>query len=128
MKMRSLRSRNELTRVEGVQSLYCMLYIHSIKGGISGAPLKPLRDDSVLKALSSLRGLRGAPAEPPLCRETQSLGQQMLNATVGKNGLRVSRMKFMQRPGVQPSEKLASLGIIGAQPRAPLKPLLHQRG
>ena len=31
-----------------------------------------------LKALSSLRGLRGAPAVPPLCRETQSLGQQML--------------------------------------------------
>ena len=32
---------------------------------------------------------------PPLCRETQSLGQQMLefgckNATVGKNGLRTS--------------------------------------
>ena len=28
-----------------------------------------------------------APAVPPLCRETQSLGQQMLNATVGINGL-----------------------------------------
>ena len=41
-------------------------------------PLKPLRDDSVLRALSSLRGLRGAPAVPPLCRETQFLGQQML--------------------------------------------------
>ena len=62
-------------------------------GGTSGAPLKPLRDDSVLRALSSLRGLRGAPEVPPLCRETQSLGQQMLelgceNATVGKNGLK----------------------------------------
>ena len=31
-----------------------------------------------LRALSTLRGLRGAPAVPPLCRETQSLGQQML--------------------------------------------------
>ena len=31
-----------------------------------------------LGALSSLRGLRGAPEVPPLCRETQSLGQQML--------------------------------------------------
>ena len=51
-------------------------------GGTSGAPLKPLRDDSALRALSTLRGLRGAPAVPPLCRETQSLGQQMLNATV----------------------------------------------
>ena len=40
-----------------------------------------------MRALSSLRGLRGAPAVPPLCRETQSLGQQMLNATVGINGL-----------------------------------------
>ena len=41
-----------------------------------------------LRALSSLRGLRGAPKVPPLCRETQSLGQHMLelsceNATVG---------------------------------------------
>ena len=56
-------------------------------GGTSGAPLKPLRDDSALRALSTLRELRGAPAVPPLCRETQSLGQQMLNATVGINGL-----------------------------------------
>ena len=31
-----------------------------------------------LRALSTLRGLRGAPEVPPLCRETQSLGQQML--------------------------------------------------
>ena len=43
-------------------------------GGTAGAPLKPLRDDSALRALSSLRGLNG---------------QQMLNATVGKNGLSV---------------------------------------
>ena len=47
-------------------------------GGTSDAPLKPLRDDSALRTLSSLRGLRGAPAVPPLCRETQSLGQHML--------------------------------------------------
>ena len=57
-------------------------------GGTSGAPLKPLRVDSVLRALSSLRGIRGAPEVPPLCRETQSLGQQILNAPVGINGLR----------------------------------------
>ena len=57
-------------------------------GGPSGAPLKPLRDDSALRALSTLRGLRGAPEVPPLCRETQSLGQQMLNAPLGINGLR----------------------------------------
>ena len=31
-----------------------------------------------MRALSTLRGLRGAPEVPPLCRETQSLGQQML--------------------------------------------------
>ena len=47
-------------------------------GGPSGAPLKPLRDDSALRAPSFLGGLRGAPEVPPLCRETQSLGQQML--------------------------------------------------
>ena len=56
-------------------------------GGTSGAPLKPLRVDSALRALLSLRGLRGAPEVPPLCRETQSLGQQMLNASVGINFL-----------------------------------------
>ena len=48
-------------------------------GGTSGAPLKPLRVDSALRALSTLRGLRGAPEVSPLCRETQSLGQQMKN-------------------------------------------------
>ena len=37
-----------------------------------------------LRALSNLRGLRGAPEVPPLCRETQSLGQQMLNAPVSE--------------------------------------------
>ena len=41
-----------------------------IRGDTSGAPLKPLRDDSALRILSSLRGLRGAPEVPPLCRET----------------------------------------------------------
>ena len=30
-------------------------------GGTSGAPLKPLRDDSALRALSTLRGLRVSP-------------------------------------------------------------------
>ena len=34
----------------------------------------------ICRALSTLRGLRGAPEVPPLCRETQSLGQQMLKA------------------------------------------------
>ena len=57
-------------------------------GGASGAPLKPLRVDSALKALSTLGGLRGAPEVPPLCRETQSLGQQMLKEPLGINGLR----------------------------------------
>ena len=39
-------------------------------GGTSGAPLKLLRDDSALRTLSSLGGLRGATKVPPLCRET----------------------------------------------------------
>ena len=34
--------------------------------------------DSALRALSTLRGLRVAPEVPPLCRETQSRGQHML--------------------------------------------------
>ena len=41
------------------------------------------------RALSTLRGLRGAPEVPPLCRETQSLGQQMLDAPFGINGIEV---------------------------------------
>ena len=52
-----------------------------------GAPLKHLRVDSALRELSTLRGLRGAPEVPPLCRETQSLGQQMLKTPFGINGL-----------------------------------------
>ena len=59
-------------------------------GGTSGAPLKPFGVDSALRTLSTLRGLRGAPEVPPLCRETQSLGQPMLNAPLGINGLRCS--------------------------------------
>ena len=45
------------------------------------------RVDSALRALSTLRGLRGAPEVPPLYRGTQSLGQQMLNVPVSINGL-----------------------------------------
>ena len=77
----------------GAFNIYCPRDCVSLhNGGTSGAPLKPLRVDSALRALSSLRGLRMAPTVPPLCRETQSLGQQMLelsceNATVGINGL-----------------------------------------
>ena len=52
-------------------------------GSTAGAPLKPLRDDSALRALSSLRGLRGL----PLCRET--LVSRTANfGTVGENWLR----------------------------------------
>ena len=40
-----------------------------------------------LRALSTLRGLRGAPEVPPLCQETPSLGQQMLKEPLGINGL-----------------------------------------
>ena len=55
-------------------------------GGTAGAPLKSLRDDSALRALSSLRGLRGAPKAPPLCRET--LVSRTANVgTEGMNGL-----------------------------------------
>ena len=42
------------------------------------APLKLLRDDSALRALSSLWGLRGAPEDPHYAKRRQSLGQQML--------------------------------------------------
>ena len=56
-------------------------------GGTSGAPLKPFRDDSALRALSSLRGLRGALKVPPLCRE-MSVSRTANVGTVGKNRLK----------------------------------------
>ena len=53
-------------------------------GGTSGAPLKPLRVDSALKALS--RGLRGAPAVPPLLPR-DAVSRTANVGTVGINGL-----------------------------------------
>ena len=55
-------------------------------GGTSGAPHKPLRDDNVLRVLSSLRDLRGAPEVPPLCRET-SVSRTASVGTMSKNWL-----------------------------------------
>ena len=47
----------------------------------------------ILRALSSLRGLRGAPEVPPLCRETSVSGTANVG-TVGMNGLiNVDRMQ-----------------------------------
>ena len=65
-------------------------------GGTSGAPFKPLRDDSALRALSSLRGLRGAPEVPPLCRET-SVSRTANAGTVGMNGLRLKLRSGIER-------------------------------
>ena len=49
-----------------------------------GASLNlPLRDDSALRALSSLRGSRGAHEVPPLSRET-SVSRTANVGTVGK--------------------------------------------
>ena len=56
------------------------------KWGTWGATLKPIRDDSALRALSSLRGWRGAPEVPPSCRET-SVSRTANVGTVGKNWL-----------------------------------------
>ena len=39
----------------------------------------------------------GAPEVPPLCRETQSLGQQLLKTTVGTNGLIALRLFYNVR-------------------------------
>ena len=45
-----------------------------------------MRSTFAVRETASL-GIMGAPRVPPLSRETQSLGQQMLNAPVGINGL-----------------------------------------
>ena len=55
-------------------------------GGASGAPLKPLRDESALRTLSALGGLRGTPEVPSLCRE-MLISRTANVGTVGKNGL-----------------------------------------
>ena len=47
----------------------------------------------------------GAPEVPPWCRETQSLGQQMLNAPLGINGL--SCVRFLWYSPVKPPKKRA---------------------
>ena len=52
----------------------------------NGHPAGARNTSPTLRRLSTLRGLRGAPEVPPLCRGTQSLGQQMLNASFGING------------------------------------------
>ena len=55
-------------------------------GDTSGAPLKPLRDDSALRTLSSLGGLRGAPEAPPIMPR-DAVSRTAHVGTVGKNGL-----------------------------------------
>ena len=47
---------------------------------------RPVRSTFAVRETASL-GIMGAPEIPSLCREMQSLGQQMLNAPVGINGL-----------------------------------------
>ena len=49
-------------------------------------PFVPTVPTFAVRETASL-GIMSAPRVPPLCRETQSLGQQMLNAPVGINGL-----------------------------------------
>ena len=53
---------------------------------------KPLRDDSAMRALSSLRGMGVAPEAPTLCRET-SVSRTANVGTVGMNGLRKKSRK-----------------------------------
>ena len=51
-------------------------------------------------------GIMGAPEVPPLCQETKSIGQQMLNATVGINGLNVgqTQIRYESSPSTQPKK------------------------
>ena len=51
---------------------------------------------AALRALLSLRGLRGAPEVPSLCRET-SVSRTVNAGTVGKNGLRPLRIRILSR-------------------------------
>ena len=80
-------------------------------GGTSGATLKPLRDDSTLIALSPLRGLRGAPEVPPLCRETSVSRTANVERNGGHEWVNILECKLekLHRAAVI----LESLGIIG---------------
>ena len=61
-------------------------------GDTSGAPLKPLRDDSALRTLSSLGGTRGSPIMPrDAVSRTANVG------TVGKNGLSSTGISCLNR-------------------------------
>ena len=73
-------------------------------GGTSGAPLKPLRVDSALKALSTLRGSRGAPEAPPLCRQTSvsrtaNVGTSLAVSWGIRLGASAARGKTLMAPG-----------------------------
>ena len=72
-------------------------------GGTSGVPLKPIRDDSVLRALLSLRGLRGASEVPPLCRE-RLVSRTANVGTVGMNGLKMT--KFTEKNSATETTRL----------------------
>ena len=73
-------------------------------GGTSGAPLKPLRDDSALRALSSLKGLREAPEVTPIMPRDVSLSDSKCceNATVGINGLNMYSFEAQLRAFLKP--------------------------
>ena len=60
-------------------------------------------DDSAQRALSSLRGLRGAPEVPPLCRET-SVTLTANFGTVGKIGL-----SYLKNSGTIEYENIATV-------------------
>ena len=79
----------------------------------------PLRSTFAVRETASL-GIMGEPRVPPLCRETQSLGQQMLNATVGINGLSVSSSGNREAPvhsNVERGTNVLSVPFSGYQIR-----------
>ena len=72
-------------------------------GGTADAPLKPLRDDSALRALSTLRGLRGAPVAPTMPRDAVSrtanvernVGQKWVKVAAARNDDRSSTVLIL---------------------------------
>ena len=68
----------------------------------------------------------GAPEVPPLCRETQSLGQQMLNAPFGINGLNNDRFPI-PTTGTSGDTGGAAISAIEGRPHMHLV-VLYPRG
>ena len=63
-----------------------MRFVYTPSSGTSGAPLKPLRDDSALRSTIDSEGFKGGTRGAPI-RPRDAVSRTANVGTVGKNGL-----------------------------------------